>query len=201
MKKKRIQFPEEAKQQQGPLMAEAAISTAPSHPLAILLAGQVLQGGEIIQLILRPSALYIILNSLKTIGCIIIALIACKIYDEQLPGPMRFYVEGAMFLIAGRLCVSTLQWFTRLYVLTDRRVLRMSGIFKIHVQDCPLRCIAVARLNSTTREKLARLGSIEIIPQDDHPVCVWQTIPTPREVLKILRSAIARSKHHAYPGN
>lgn len=183
---------------------EAALSPARTHPLAaMMLAGQLLQGGEVVQLMLRPSIWFIPLVCLKFLGCVAIALIASKIYDEQLPGPMRVYVEIATLIAGTRLAIGLLQWYTRLYVLTDMRVMRLSGIFRIQVIDCPLRRVAVARACFTTRERITRIGTIEIIPQEDtHHNCVWQMVARPREVLKIVRAAIARSKQSgSHPGN
>jgi len=183
---------------------EATLSPARTHPLAaIMLTGQLLQGGEVVQLMLRPSLWFIPLICLKFLGCVAIALIAAKIYDEQLPGPMRFYLEAAIFIAGTRLAIATMQWYTRLYVLTDLRVMRIAGIFRIQVADCPLRRVAVARTFCTTREKITRIGTIEIIPQEEtHHVCTWQMVARPREVLKIVRAAIARSKQGGcHPGN
>jgi len=184
-------------------MSEAALSPARTHPLAaMMIAGQMLQGGEIVQLMLRPSLWLIPLISLKFLGCVAIALIASKIYDDQLPGPMRFYVEAAMIIAGTRLFIATMQWYTRLYILTDRRVMQIGGIFRIQVIDCPLRRVAVARACFSTRERITRIGTIEIIPQEEPcHVCIWQMVARPREVLKIIRSAIARCRQSGYPGN
>lgn len=182
---------------------EAALSPARTHPLAaMMVTGQLLQGGEVVQLMLRPSLWFIPLICLKFLGCVAIALIGAKIYDEQLPGPMRFYVEAAALIAGTRLAIATMQWYTRLYVLTDMRVMRIAGIFRICVTDCPLRRVAVARACFCTRERITRIGSIEIIPQDENNhVCVWQMVARPREVLKLVRAAISRAKQSGHPGN
>jgi hypothetical protein len=100
-----------------------------------------------------------------------------------------------MFLIAGRLMWAILQWIGLLYVLTDMRVLRVIGVFNVDVFDCPLRAVVRTRLVSTVREKLAGVGSIEIIPRDeDMPTAIWQTIPKPTETHERLIAAINRAK-------
>jgi hypothetical protein len=106
-----------------------------------------------------------------------------------------FYLEAALFVITGRVMWSVLQWMGRLYILTDQRVLRITGIFSVEVFDCPLRKVVRARMVSTSREKLVGVGSIEIIPADEAiPSAIWQTIARPKEILERLRSAIARAK-------
>src|SRR5436189_5387950 len=104
------------------------------------------------------------------------------IYDHKLLG-RRQYIEIGILLIVGRLTWAILQWMGRLYILTDLRIIRLSGVFSVDLFDCPLRKVASTRLTTTMRERLFGLGSIEISPSDsDCPAGQWQTISSPREV-------------------
>jgi hypothetical protein len=176
---------------------EAAAAAAPARrtPLAALLTGHVLQDGELVLLILRPSLWYILLSSLRFTAVIAILLIAAKLRDEQLPGQNIVYVEAGMFVLAGRVMFAVLQWMSRLYILTDLRVIRLSGVFNVELFDCPLRKIARTRLIYTVRERVLGLGSIEIIPQDENlPISVWQTIARPLVIHDKLVATINRAK-------
>jgi hypothetical protein len=176
---------------------EAAAAAAPARrsALAALLTGHVLQDGEIVLLILRPSLWYILLSSLRFAAVIAILLIAAKLRDEQLPGQNILYIEAGLFVLAGRVMFAVLQWMSRLYILTDLRVIRLSGVFNVELFDCPLRKIARTRLIYTMRERLFGLGSIEIIPQDENiPIGVWQTIARPRAIHDKLVATINRAK-------
>jgi len=83
----------------------------------------------------------------------------------------------------------------RLYVLTDLRILRLSGVFYPDIFDCPLRKIARARLIITVGERPFGVGSIEIIPFDDaYPIGLWQMIARPRQIHRQVVATIHRAK-------
>jgi hypothetical protein len=80
-------------------------------------------------------------------------------------------------------------------VLTDLRVLRISGVFNVQIFDCPLRKVARTRLLQSTRDRLLGVGSIEIIPMDDdEPEGLWQTIAKPRLVHEQVVAQINKAK-------
>jgi hypothetical protein len=144
-------------------------------------------------LILKPSIWYIPLSSLRFATAVIILAIFARLTNDQ---HVIGYTETATFLIAGRVMWAVLQWMGRLYILTDLRVVSLSGIFNVDIFDCPLRKIARTRLLRTMRERVLRLGSLEIIPCDEStPVSVWQTIARPAEVQLQVITAIRRAKH------
>jgi hypothetical protein len=161
--------------------------------LAKLLSNHILRDGETILLALKPSIWYIFLSGLRTIATVALAAMIARILDDQ---RTMVYVEAAIFLIAGRLVWSLLQWMGRLYILTDMRILSLSGIFTVDVFDCPLRKVARARMLRIPRERLLRLGSLEIIPSDESmPAGLWQTISRPGFVHQQVLAAIRRAKH------
>ena len=109
--------------------------------------------------------------------------------------------EVGAFLIAGRVMWAVLQWMGRLYVLTDLRMLRLSGVFSVDIFDCPLRKVGEARLYRSFRERCLRLGSIEIIPSDDAcPPGDWRTIKRPAEVLETVQATVRRAKQGGIGG-
>lgn len=175
--------------------AAAATATAPRTPLAALLTGQILQDGEVVLLILKPSIWFIALSSLRFVAIVGILLSAAIIADQHLPAHNLLYIEIALFLAAGRVMFAVLHWMSRLYILTDLRVLRLSGIFNVEVFNCPLRKIARARLLWTVPQRLFRVGTIEFIPQDEScPIGSWQMIGRPKQVHEQVLATINRAK-------
>lgn len=183
--------------------ADAAAAAAPvAGPLAALLTRHLIQDGEIILLILKPSILFIILSMLRFTAFIFIVMIAARVFDERLPGQARTYVEIGVFALGGRLMWAVLQWMSRLYILTNMRIIRLSGVFTLDIFDCPLRKIARTRLLYTVRERLFRLGSVEIIPSEEtYPIGLWQTISRPVQVNDQIVAAINRAKQGRSRGN
>jgi hypothetical protein len=187
----------------GVFSAEAAAVAPAVHrgSLAALLTGHVLQDGEIVLLVCKPSLWFIVLVSLRWAAVIAILLVAAKMYDEKLPSQNAVYIEAGMFVLAARIMWAVLQWMGRLYVLTDLRILRLDGVFGVEIFDCPLRKVARTRIVFTSRERLTRLGTIEIIPSaEEIPVAQWQMIARPRPVHDQIVAAINRAKQGGAPG-
>lgn len=178
--------------------AQDAVVGAPSRAsttLAALFSGHVLQDGEVILLLIKPSLWFIALSGLKFIGVVLIAMISATLLDEQLPGRNYVYQQLGMFLITARVMWAALQWMGRLYILTDLRIVRLSGVFNVEIIDCPLRKVARTRLHRTVRERLTGVGTIEIIPSDEQiAISYWNTIARPRDVREQIASAVRRAK-------
>ena len=175
----------------------AATAGAPtvSTSLATLLASHILRDGELVLLILKPSLWFILLSSLRFIAVALICTIAARVFDAQLPGPYRGYAELGTSVIVGRLLWATLQWMGRLYILTDMRILSLSGVFNVEVFDCPLRKIARTRLVRGLQDRMVGVGSIEIIPTDEsYPFGLWHTVGRPKDVHARIQATISRAK-------
>ena len=176
----------------------AATPTAAVTPLGALLARHIIRDGEVVLLVLKPSLWFILLSSLRFIAAVaMVAMVAIALegrYNRE-----WFYVEAAIFLVAGRVMFSVLQWMGRMYVLTDMRVIRLSGVFKLEIFDCALRKVARTQITTSPKERVCGTGSIEITPADEN--CApgtWQTIRRPREVHDLIVSTINKAKHNGY---
>ena len=171
----------------------AAISPARTTSLGVIVRAHVLRDGELVLMILKPSLWFIVFSSIAF--AIVVAFLAALATTIDRHTHDYFYLEGAIFLITGSLMWSLLQWMGRIYILTDQRILRITGVFSIEIFECPLRKVFRVRMVSAPREKLVGTGSIEIIPAEETaPSAVWQTISHPKEILERLRSAIAKAK-------
>jgi hypothetical protein len=171
--------------------APAVIAT----PLQALLTGHILTDGEIILLLLKPSPWYIVFTSLKFAAAVVICAIAVKLSPQD-----KVHIGGiaqtATLLIAGRVMWSTLQWMGRYYILTDLRILRIGGVFRVEIFACALRKVARTRVLRTLKDHLVNVGQIEIIPQDEQQaIGVWQCVARPRSIQEQIIAAIRRAKH------
>ncbi len=118
---------------------------------------------EVIILLLRPSLLYVPLSSLASLTIIAVltltlALLAIRIAWLPWSEPAAYALGVA---VAGcRLIWQCLEWWGLVYVLTDRRVMRRSGVLRVSVFDAPLRNIQHTSVFQPLRERLFGLGSI-----------------------------------------
>jgi hypothetical protein len=173
--------------------AGAAVNVPAATSLATLLSRHILRDGELVILLLKPSLWFILLASLRFSAVVLLVVIALRVFVDSLPGLPVW--EGGLFLIAGRVMWAVLQWSSRLYVLTDLRIVSISGVFNPVIFDCALRRIARTRLIYSSRERICRLGTIEIIPLDqDQPDGLWQTIAKPKLVHEQVVAAINKAK-------
>lgn len=186
--------------------AVSATSAAGEAPvvgtaLATLLAGHVLHDGETVLIMLRPSRWFVLLTSLGFIAGVLAVLIVTTLAGAPPTGRHRFVGELAVLAVLGRLGWATLHWLGRLYVLTDLRIIRLSGVFAVELFDCPLRKVAGVRRVDGSAERLLRLGTIDVVPQD--PDCsgaapgAWQMIRGAGRVHDQIVAALNRAKSGA----
>ncbi len=178
------------------LLGEGAAATAATTvaSAASVLTRHVLRDGELILLTLKPSRWYIAISSLRFIAGVVLILGALQL--SRAPGvSIRYFVDAGLFAISCRVMWAIVTWMARLYVLTDQRILRISGVFNIEIFDCPLRKVARVRLVRPLIERVLRLGTIEIEPCDtSRSGCAWQTVSRPKLVLETIQSALRRAK-------
>lgn len=180
-------------------VATAADARTLSTSLAALLTRHILRDGELVLLILKPSLWFIALAVMRFAAGVLIAIIAARLWAPA-HAALRAAELGAV-LIAARVMWGVLQWMGRLYVLTDLRVLRLSGVFNVDIFDCPLRKVAEARMYRSFRERLLRLGSIEIIPSGGGSAPgEWRTIKRPVQVLETIQATVRRAKQGGCEG-
>jgi len=173
----------------------AAAAPTVSNPVSALITGQVLRDGELIILLLRPSRWFILLTSLRFLGIVALMMALIVIFDDKIHGPRRQYFEAGALLMLGRLTWGVLHWMGRLYILTDMRIIRLSGVFNVDIFDCALRKVARTLLEVSFQERLCRIGTIAIIPQDEEvPIAHWQMVSHPRKVHEQIMATISRAK-------
>ncbi len=173
--------------------------TSTRSALALLLTNHIIRDGEIVILALKPSLYFILFQSLPVAAVSVLMALIANLLSNRLPGwQLGLIYDAAVFVLALRLIMAMLQWLGRLYVLTDRRILRISGVFAMEVFDCPLRKIEHCELATPPLERACHVGSIEVLPSDqlaEKPTSPggWQTISHPHEVHEKIRSAIQRA--------
>lgn len=177
----------------------AAMAMTRSSPLATLLAGHVLRDGETVLLVLKPSLWFIIFQSMVFAAAVgLLVFCASAVGERRVSIHRVVYLEAGIFVIAGRVMWSVLQWMGRLYVLTDQRMIRLAGVFSVDLHDCPLRRISRTQIVAGPKDRICRVGSIEIIPKDEAEnlaLGTWQTIGQPIEVNEQIVAALRRAQN------
>lgn len=161
-------------------------------------AVQLLDGGEIVEFSIKPSLWFILLSSLKVVVAALamaagVAIIALS--GDGWTQRSAVFFAGILFVALVRVLIGSLQWASRVYVLTNRRAMRVSGVLDVSVVDCPLARISAAHVRMTISHRLLRLGTIRMTPADDRlPTVNWEHVARPAMIHERLVRAIHRAQ-------
>lgn len=141
---------------------------APSAGLALEVVAhpgvhECLDDGEIILLAVKPSVLLILLVSVR-VACmgIVIALgLLAATSDPSVPWDASHALGAGGVIVAARLAWAASDWWNRVYVLTDRRIIVRSGAIP-QVQAMTLREAECVDAGSSKAERLLGLGHVAI---------------------------------------
>ena len=178
-----------------------AAMTPAGDPAAALaqesaVAARLLDDGELVLLAIRPSAWFVVLVSGPVLAVAVVLGLGAYLADKGF-GPSAPYRSVLYFCAAAfcaRLVLAAFQWVGRLYVLTNRRVLWISGVLRVAVSQCPLPKVRATRLSATLGERLVGIGSLVFeLRGGQEPPDAWITIARPKEVQEQVESAIRRA--------
>lgn len=154
--------------------------------------------GEPILLALRPSVLFVVLYPLGTY----VALIGTGVLVWFTASVTQFGPDAArvpwMTLIAVllRLAWACLEWLSRLYVLTDRRVITVAGVLRQGMADLPLGRIQHVAVYKSLRERVFGLGTIGFATAGTGTIeAAWRMLDQPVRALDVIRRTVARFQH------
>jgi uncharacterized membrane protein YdbT with pleckstrin-like domain len=160
-----------------------------------LLPADLIDDDEIVILLMRPSVLYVPLSCVGSLATIAVVTFALA-YMSNLPwvgwGDAQAFALG-FGLAALRLGWQILEWFSRVYVLTDRRIIRRMGVVRVAVFQTPLKNIQHTSVFRRLRERLFSLGTIGFATAgSDVYEAFWVMVPQPFAVHKVVNEAIKR---------
>ncbi|MFA9477463.1 PH domain-containing protein [Phycisphaerales bacterium AB-hyl4] len=152
---------------------------------AAMLPTELLQPGEIIILLLKPSPWFILLAPIKTLFMLVLLVIAAGAINNQfgLDIDRRDLILVGVGLVGARLFWSFLEWLSRVYVLTDQRVIRVRGVLRVFVFEAHLREIQHTELLFSLRERPFNLGTLGFATAGTAvSEAYWQMVARPLEV-------------------
>lgn len=155
-----------------------------------------LQPGETVILLLKPSILFVPLASLSSLLGIALATFFLAWLDHRfprLPGSDHVFITLGILLGAVRLLWQVLEWITRIYVLTDRRIIRRKGVLRVSVFECPLGSIQQTAVFQSLRERVCLLGTVCFATAGAASfIALWEYVASPFEVQRTVAEAIER---------
>ena len=164
-----------------------------------LVPARLLDGGETVLLAIKPSLWFVAFNSFRWI--LILSLVVVGVLwmsPGWQPVEPRLLIQTAIGFMVLRLAVATLQWVSRLYVLTNRRIMRIRGVFNVDIFEANLTRIQNTYLRLNWYERVFRLGTIDISTAGTGSVeASWENVPRPLEVHEAIRRATSSVKRNS----
>ena len=167
----------------------------PAAGANILVPAQLLQPGEIIVLLIKPSPWFIVLGALRALATVLVLLLAALWLRETgtLGVARRDLILIAIGLIVVRLTWQFLEWISRVYVLTDRRVIRVKGVIRVQVFETALKHVQHTDTLFSLRERLFGLGTIAFSTAGTAaPEAYWVMVAEPLDVHRKVVEALNR---------
>jgi len=162
----------------------------------VMLPADLLHDDEVVILFLRPSPLFIVLGSLGSLAFIAIltmflAYLAKTVVWVGWTDAQAFTFGFGLVLI--RLAWQGVDWWSRVYVLTDRRVIRKMGVVRVAVFETSLCNVQHTGVSMRVRERLFGLGTIGFATAGTgYYEAYWVMLSRPFAVHKIVVEAINR---------
>lgn len=177
-------------------MTPAAKSAATAGAEAVV-PEKLLNEGEVVILAVKPSPWFVLLYSWPTLAMAVLVVAAAYLAESLLAVDVRpdLFLMAASAVAAVQVFIACCQWVGRLYVLTNIRVMRVRGVFKVDLFQCPLKKIENIVQSATVQERFFSVGSLFFqapeCPKDEPG---WIHLARPAEVYEVVRDAVARSR-------
>lgn len=178
--------------------AEGPTSGAVGLPVRDAVPAHLLNGGEIVHFAIKPSPWFVVLVSLRWLAvAIVLAVLASR---DVMPYGYRWYLYQLAAAVAGaRLAWAILEWVSRLYVLTNRRVMRIRGVFNVELFECQLSKLQNTFATFSLPERITRAGTITFQTAaaggGGGGTASWRVVSRPLEIHERLREAIRRDQN------
>ena len=153
----------------------------------------VLNGSEIIILAIKPSLGHVLFVSSRWLAILLPIGIVSWLSGHWGWLGMQAQVLLAICLAgtAMRLAFGLLQWQSQVYILTNLRVLRIRGVVRVEMFQCPLLQLKDAPLMAGIAERLVGLGTIGLVKDSSGKAAAhWQNIRQPEKVRRQILEAI-----------
>ena len=148
---------------------------------------RILQQDEVVLLVLRPSPWFVLLDGAGVYLLILLGGLFCAWLGHKQWSPLVI-PESQVFpacasLLMIRLIWKVLDWANRIYVLTDRRVLRRRGVILLSIVEMPLRRMQHSAIYARVLERTLALGTLGFASAGSTGFeVVWEMIPDPVDV-------------------
>lgn len=157
---------------------------------------ELLDESEIVEFSIKPSLWYIVFVSARFLGAAALLAIAGALFRGENADSLTTYLAALASIAALlRVAIASLQWASRVYVLTNRRVMRCSGVLNVDVVDCKLADVARTHMQLGSVQRTLRLGTIQITPADQRQTPIaWEHVARAGDIYAKVVRAIKKAQ-------
>jgi len=160
---------------------------APDARIAV--SSTVLDDGEIVILALKPSGWFVLQVSWPVLAIFVLGSAVLGILRAT--GPHQAVLLACAAAVLLRIIVACFQWMGLLYVLTNKRVIKLRGLNRMDVASCALRDISEVEVASSALENPVGVGSLYFHTSSGlSPDTAWVSVARPQEVRETIEKAI-----------
>ena len=161
-----------------------------------LTIGGLIADDEQVVVMARPSLLMVPLAAIGSLLGILVLVVAIILWKSMFPGfgwTVPQAIGFGMILAGARLGWLLLEWMNRLYVLTDRRVVRRRGILQVDLFEARLDRIQQTSVLQLVHERTFGLGTIAFATAGTGTLdAVWEAVADPFRIHGEVARAIDR---------
>lgn len=178
-----------------PAAGRAAFATTAMEEAGVpLFAAAMLEPGEIIVATFRPSLLWIALRSARGV---LLALAAAALGAAASGwaglGWETPIAQLGIAIAAARTAAAGAEWASRVYVLTDRRVLRRRGVLAPTVYSANLNALRRVELEQDRIDRALRTGTVTFSTRTEGRwEAAWVMVPRARQVHELVEATRRR---------
>ncbi len=161
-----------------------------------LLPSDLLSEEETVIFALKPSLWTIAFSSFRTVLVSITVILLTFLVGPYLPlgGMAGHIISFCGIAMVARVGFAFLQWLSRSYVLTDKRVIRIRGVFTIDIFQCSLTKVQNTFLQLTLPQRIFGLGSIAFTTAGTGGIeAIWRHVKNPLDIHHQLIQAMNRA--------
>jgi uncharacterized membrane protein YdbT with pleckstrin-like domain len=151
----------------------------------------------VVLLVIRPSPWFVLLDGagiylVILLGALFFAWLGHQAWSPLVIPESQVFPACASLLMI-RLIWKVIDWANRIYVLTDRRVLRRRGVILLSIVEAPLGRVQHSAIYARILERLLGLGTIGFATAGSNSFeVVWELISDPIGTHRRILEAIER---------
>ncbi|MEQ8850395.1 MAG: dephospho-CoA kinase [Phycisphaerales bacterium] len=142
-----------------------------------------------VRLAFKPSPWFVILRSRDALFAA--ALLVAIALGVRAIAPIGVWFERALIVAAvfvlARVIWSAIQWACRWYILTDRRAIRVAGVFRRTTSEIPRDSIRAAAMHESIAQRVVGLGTIGFATAGTGGYeLVWSDVARPNQIRSLV---------------